>query len=87
MKNWNLYKMDFVVDFGSGLILAEGNFSILKEIPVPILDFFPQNLDSVIWVPVIDQRIRTRQDWSLLVLTGSLVCSVKPRQFRFNFLR
>jgi hypothetical protein len=26
MKNWNLYKMDFVVDFGSGLILAEGNF-------------------------------------------------------------
>jgi hypothetical protein len=51
------------------------------------LDFFPQNLDSVIWVPVIDQRIRTRQDWSLLVLTGSLVCSVKPRQFRFNFLR
>jgi hypothetical protein len=74
--------MDFVVDFGSGLILAEGNFSILKQIPVPILDFFPQNLDSV-----IDQRIRTRQDWSLLVLTGSLVSSVKPRQFRFNFLR
>ncbi len=82
MKNWNLYKMDFVVDFGSGLILGEGNFSILKQIPVPILDFFPQNLDSV-----IDQRIRTRQDRSLLVLTGSLVWSVKPRQFRFNFLR
>jgi hypothetical protein len=74
--------MDFVVDFGSGLILGEGNFSILKQIPVPILDFFPQNLDSV-----IDQRIRTRQDRSLLVLTGSLVWSVKPRQFRFNFLR
>lgn len=87
MKNWNLYKMDFVVDFGLGMILAEGNFSILKPIPVPILDFFPQNLESVIWVPVIDQRIRTRQDWSLLVLTGSLVWSVIPRRFRFNFLR
>jgi hypothetical protein len=73
--------MDFVVDFGSGMILAEGNFSILKQIPVPILVFFLQNLDSVI-VP-----IRTRQDWSLIVLTGSLVWSVKPRQFRFNFLR
>jgi hypothetical protein len=51
------------------------------------LDFFPQNLDSVIWVPVIDQWIRTRQDWSLLVLTGSLVWSVIPRRFSFNFLR